>query len=84
MIIFTLYSPNDHHFSMLYKKKKQNCSGDLDPRLHQDIALDPIAAPHRPPTSIVFGFAKNPCTHIFSVLSPYLATIFVVSAVQIS
>ena len=24
----------------------------------------------RPPTSIIFGFAKNQCAHIFSVLSP--------------
>ena len=26
--------------------------------------------PPRPLTSIVFGFAKNRCAHIFSVLSP--------------
>ena len=29
-----------------------------------------VTAPPRPPAAIVFGFAKNRCTHIFSALSP--------------
>ena len=28
-----------------------------------------LTAPPRPPASILFGFSKNQCTHIFSVLS---------------
>ena len=31
-----------------------------------------LTAPSRPPPAIVFGFAKNRCAHIFSVLSPML------------
>ena len=54
------------------RKKKQNYSGDLHPCLHQGITLDSRGAysSPRPPAAIVFCFAKNRCTHIFSVLSP--------------
>ena len=68
---------------MLYKKKKQNCSGDLDPRLHQDIALDPIGGLQLPTDLQLQLFLALPRTHA-PIFSPYLATIFAVSAVQIS
>ena len=29
-----------------------------------------LTAPPRPPVAILFGFSKNQCAHIFSVLSP--------------
>ena len=60
------------------RKKKENCSGDLHPHVHQGIALDSMeggeggltARPGPPSFSIVFGFSKNRCAHIFSVSSP--------------
>ena len=41
--------PNNYHFSMFYKKKKQNCSGDLHPCIHQSITLDPLGGLQLPP-----------------------------------
>ena len=54
-------------------RKDAKLFSDLHTRVHQGIALDPfggLKASSRPPASIVFGFAKNRCAHIFSVLSP--------------
>ena len=50
-------------------RKKAKLFRDLHIRVHQDIALDRLGGA-RPPASIVFGFAKNRCTHIVFVLSP--------------
>ena len=48
------------------RKKKENCSGDLHPNVHQGIALDSIeggrgglTARPEPPASIVFGFSRT-------------------------
>ena len=58
---------------VFYTKKKKLFRGS-HPRLHQGITLDlmveGLTAPPRTAVPIVFGFSKNPCTHIFSVLSP--------------
>ena len=50
-------------------RKKEKLLRDLNTRVHQGIALNPLGglkAPPRPPASILFGFAKNRCAHIFS------------------
>ena len=55
------------------RKKKQNCLLALYPCLQQGITLDTLGsftAPPKPPAGILFGFSKNQCAHIFSVLFP--------------
>ena len=59
---------------VFYTKKKKKLFRGSHPRLHQGITLDlmvgGLTAPPRTAVAIVFGFSKNPCAHIFSVLSP--------------
>ena len=57
---------------LAYFIRKKKCLGALHSRLHQGTTLDPLGltAPPRPPAAIVFGFVRNRCAHIFSVLSP--------------
>ena len=56
-----------------YTRKKAKLFGRFaptrSPRYHPG-PTGGLTAPPRPPASIVFGFAKNQCTQIFSVLSP--------------
>ena len=66
LIFSTQYSPTDHRFSVFYTKRIKNWG--LCP--HQGISLDPPTT--IPPAAILFGFVKNWCAHIFSVLSPVL------------
>ena len=53
------------------RKKIIKLFGASCPRPHQGITLDLLGGLQplpRPPVAIVFGFSKNRCTHIFSVL----------------
>ena len=58
---------------MFYKKKSKIVQGFADTRSPRHCPGSPgedLKLPPRPPASIVFGFAKNRCAHIFSVLYP--------------
>ena len=49
---------------------QKNCSGALRPHLHQGMDPWELIASTTQPAAIVFGFVKNRCAHIFSVLLP--------------
>ena len=68
MIFYPSIHPNDHHFRMFYKKKKRNCSGDLHPCFHQDIAPDPLGGLQLPPDPQLQLFLAIPCLKIMKIL----------------
>ena len=75
----TFTHPNNHHFSVFYTEKKPKLFGGLCPHPHQGINLDlgrggGLQPLPRPPAAIVFGFCKNQCAYIFSVLLYYPLT----------
>ena len=57
---------------LAYFIREKNYSGALHPLFNQGITQGPLGAysSPRPPAVIVFGFARNRCPHVFSVLSP--------------
>ena len=60
---------NNYHFCMFYTKKSVCFAPTPLPRNHRR-PPSAFTAPTRPQAGIVFGFDKNRCTHIFSILSP--------------
>ena len=75
----TFTHPNNHHFSVFYTEKKNKIvcafvpmpSPGHQPRPREGGGLQPLP---RPPAAIVFGFFKNQCAYIFSVLLYYPLT----------
>ena len=75
-----VFSPLETMFFFVSHKKLKIFWGICPLNPHQGFALDPLGgslSPPRPPADVLhafstflFCFAKNRCTHIFSVLSP--------------
>ena len=63
--------PNDHHFSMFYKKKSKIVQGfayTCLPHIHQGITLAPRGDSHPAQLQLFLALCMCPC-HIFSILS---------------
>ena len=63
----------DHHFSVFYQKKKQNCLGDVHPRVHQGIALGPLGGLQLPsdPQRQLFLALPRADAPIFFLIMPW-------------